>query len=99
MLCLQRTALANTVTRRETQWLVSGAQGWSRLQKRNISISQLDAQKDNRERVVILGSGWAGYTLSMELNPKKYQVVVVSPRSYFVFTPCKSVAYDICESR
>lgn len=32
-------------------------------------------------------SGWSGYTVSRELNPKKYQVVVVSPRSYFAFTP------------
>ncbi|KAH0112121.1 FAD/NAD(P)-binding domain-containing protein, partial [Aureobasidium melanogenum] len=30
---------------------------------------------------------WAGYTLARDLDPKKYQVVVVSPRSYFVFTP------------
>jgi NADH dehydrogenase FAD-containing subunit len=32
-------------------------------------------------------TGWAGYTLARDLDPKKYQVVVVSPRSYFVFTP------------
>jgi NADH dehydrogenase len=32
-------------------------------------------------------AGWAGYTLARDLDPKKYQVVVVSPRSYFVFTP------------
>lgn len=31
--------------------------------------------------------GWAGYTLARSLDPKKYQAVVVSPRSYFVFTP------------
>ena len=42
---------------------------------------------DKRERVVILGSGWAGYVLSRKLNPKKYRAIVVSPRTYFVFTP------------
>lgn len=31
--------------------------------------------------------GWAGFTAARKLDPKKYQVVVVSPRSYFVFTP------------
>lgn len=31
--------------------------------------------------------GWAGYTLARDLDKSKYQVVVVSPRSYFVFTP------------
>lgn len=41
----------------------------------------------DRERVVVLGSGWAGYSLSRDLDPRKYQIVVVSPRSYFVFTP------------
>lgn len=34
-----------------------------------------------------MGSGWAGYTLARELNAKKYQTILVSPRSYFVFTP------------
>lgn len=53
--------------------------------------------------MVILGSGyvfpnlplliltnasrWAGFVLSRELDSKKFQTVVVSPRSYFVFTP------------
>lgn len=37
--------------------------------------------------MVILGSGWAGYTVARQLNPKKFQAVVVSPRSYFAFTP------------
>jgi len=37
--------------------------------------------------VVILGSGWAGYTVARRLDPKKFQTVLVSPRSYFVFTP------------
>lgn len=56
-------------------------------QRRGIAIQTLNDEKDNRERVVILGSGWAGYTLARDLDPKKYQVVIVSPRSYFVFTP------------
>lgn len=43
--------------------------------------------RPERERVVILGSGWAGYTVARELDSKKYQAVVVSPRSYFAFTP------------
>jgi NADH dehydrogenase FAD-containing subunit len=43
--------------------------------------------RSDRERVVVLGSGWAGYTVARELDPKKYQAVVVSPRSYFAFTP------------
>ncbi|KAK4123814.1 FAD/NAD(P)-binding domain-containing protein [Parathielavia appendiculata] len=40
-----------------------------------------------KERVVILGSGWAGYAFARTLDPAKYERVVISPRSYFVFTP------------
>ncbi|OHF00138.1 hypothetical protein CORC01_04546 [Colletotrichum orchidophilum] len=40
-----------------------------------------------RERVVVLGSGWAGYAFARELDPKKYERILISPRSYFVFTP------------
>ncbi|KAF7595630.1 hypothetical protein BBP40_005378 [Aspergillus hancockii] len=40
-----------------------------------------------KERVVILGSGWGGYTLSRKLSLKSFSPVVISPRSYFVFTP------------
>ncbi|KAH8910196.1 FAD/NAD(P)-binding domain-containing protein [Coniochaeta sp. PMI_546] len=40
-----------------------------------------------KERVVILGSGWAGYGLARTLSKDKYDPIVISPRSYFVFTP------------
>lgn len=51
------------------------------------TVNFIDENREGRERVVILGSGWAGYTLCRRLDHKKYQVVIVSPRSYFVFTP------------
>jgi len=34
-----------------------------------------------------LTTGWGGYNLCQKIDYKKYQVVIVSPRSYFVFTP------------
>ncbi|KAK7733224.1 hypothetical protein SLS63_004753 [Diaporthe eres] len=40
-----------------------------------------------RERIAILGSGWAGYALARTLDPAKYERIIISPRSYFVFTP------------
>ena len=68
-----------------------------------VGLDALDASKGDRERVIILGSGWAGkltigpekyytyqgytgYVLSQHLS-SKYQTLVISPRSYFVFTP------------
>ncbi|CAM0141243.1 unnamed protein product [Umbelopsis sp. WA50703] len=38
-------------------------------------------------RIVVLGSGWAGFQFMKDLNRKDYQITVVSPRNYFVFTP------------
>jgi NADH dehydrogenase FAD-containing subunit len=35
----------------------------------------------------LTAAGWAGYTLARALDATKYQAVVISPRSYFVFTP------------
>ncbi|KAK4196640.1 putative external mitochondrial NADH-ubiquinone oxidoreductase 1 precursor [Triangularia verruculosa] len=40
-----------------------------------------------KEKVVILGSGWAGYSLARTLSPQKYDRIIISPRPYFVFTP------------
>lgn len=92
MLPIRRSALASSLSAPLRNPLSRDAVSRTPLslsltQRRDISVQQLDQQRNGRERVVILGSGWAGYTLSSDLNPKKYQVVVISPRSYFVFTP------------
>lgn len=44
-------------------------------------------KKGERERIVILGSGWAGYALAQTIKPSKASRVLISPRSHFVFTP------------
>jgi NADH:ubiquinone reductase (non-electrogenic) len=41
----------------------------------------------NKKTVVILGSGWASTSLLKAINTDIYNVVVVSPRNYFLFTP------------
>ncbi|KAF2739529.1 hypothetical protein EJ04DRAFT_426845 [Polyplosphaeria fusca] len=48
---------------------------------------RLTGLRTERQRVIVLGSGWAGYTVARQLDSRKYQAVVVSPRSYFAFTP------------
>ncbi|KAK8601680.1 hypothetical protein V6N13_058635 [Hibiscus sabdariffa] len=42
---------------------------------------------DEKPRVVVLGSGWAGCRLMKGLDPKLYDIVCVSPRNHMVFTP------------
>lgn len=42
---------------------------------------------DEKPRVVVLGSGWAGCRLMKEIDTKIYDVVCVSPRNHMVFTP------------
>ncbi|RSL49596.1 hypothetical protein CEP53_009088 [Fusarium sp. AF-6] len=42
---------------------------------------------DSKERIVVLGSGWAGYALARTINPSKSSRILISPRSHFVFTP------------
>lgn len=40
-----------------------------------------------KKNLVILGSGWGSITLLRNLDTSLYNVFVVSPRSYFLFTP------------
>lgn len=40
-----------------------------------------------RERIVVLGTGWGAASFLKEINTDLYDVTIVSPRNYFVFTP------------
>ncbi|KAI8088961.1 FAD/NAD-P-binding domain-containing protein [Halteromyces radiatus] len=53
----------------------------------HLSKSKTKTLGKSHGRVIILGSGWAGYQLLRKLNKKDYEVTVVSPRNHFVFTP------------
>lgn len=45
------------------------------------------ASKEKKERVVILGTGWGAASLIKSIDTSVYDVTVVSPRNYFLFTP------------
>lgn len=79
--------IARATPRRPIPFLLKPFSAKSLVHRRDLTTRQLDEARAGRERVVILGSGWAGFVLSRNLDPKKFQVVVVAPRSYFVFTP------------
>jgi NADH:ubiquinone reductase (non-electrogenic) len=41
----------------------------------------------SKKTIVILGSGWASTSFLKSVDTELYNVVVVSPRNYFLFTP------------
>lgn len=58
------------------------------LNTRMGAFRQLDrAFATIKPRVVIVGSGWAGYRLAQDIDKDLYDVHVVSPRNHFLFTP------------
>lgn len=40
-----------------------------------------------RERVIVVGTGWAGFQLSQKLDDKKFDIVVISPEETSPYTP------------
>jgi len=55
-----------------------------KLNKVNLMQKRLDTDKP---RLVILGSGWAAHAMIKIIDTDKFDVVIVSPRNYFLFTP------------
>ncbi|KAA8651914.1 alternative NADH-dehydrogenase [Aspergillus tanneri] len=49
----------------------------------------IDQQEPDPEKktLVVLGTGWGSISLLKKLDTENYNVVVVSPRNYFLFTP------------
>ncbi|KAK0550387.1 NADH:ubiquinone oxidoreductase [Tilletia horrida] len=44
-------------------------------------------QDPNKKTIVVLGSGWGATSLLTSLDTEPYNVVVISPVNYFLFTP------------
>ena len=40
-----------------------------------------------KEKIVIVGTGWAGYTVSQKLDDKKFEIVVISSEDTSPYTP------------
>ncbi|GKU17499.1 thiamine biosynthetic bifunctional enzyme [Fusarium langsethiae] len=50
-------------------------------------LASTAAHETHKERIVVLGSGWAGYALAKKISPSAASRILISPRSHFVFTP------------
>jgi len=74
---------------------LGGYYGWKYV--REISKPSFEG---GRKRLVILGSGWGAMSVLKHLEPGQFEVVVVSPRNYFLFTPLlPSVTVGTVEAR
>ena len=54
---------------------------------RFLGTSHSTNNNQKRERLVILGTGWGSFATLKNACKKKYDITVVSPRNYFLFTP------------
>lgn len=69
---------------------------WRRIFQSQYSLPE----GQERKKVVILGSGWGAISILQNLTPGQFDVTVVSPRNYFLFTPLlPSVTVGTVESR
>lgn len=51
------------------------------------TVKVIETNADDKPNVVILGSGWGAISFLKHIDTKKYNVSIVSPRNYFLFTP------------
>lgn len=54
---------------------------------RNLTSHSHGAPKAQKQKVLILGTGWAGYRCASDLDKSLFDVHVISPRNHFLFTP------------
>lgn len=47
----------------------------------------IDGTRKKKERIVVLGTGWGAASFLKEIDTSKYEVTVISPRNFFLFTP------------
>ena len=58
------------------------------------------AKDEKKKRVVVLGCGWGAVSFLKNLKPDLYDIVVISPTNYFIFTPfLASVTVGTIEAR
>ncbi|KXN67666.1 pyridine nucleotide-disulfide oxidoreductase family protein [Conidiobolus coronatus NRRL 28638] len=46
-----------------------------------------ELKTDKKKQIVILGTGWGSTSFLKAINSNNYDITVVSPRNYFLFTP------------
>lgn len=88
---------------RLVKWTAGGAAlttggyyGWKYVKK----LTRPSFEGQEKKKLVILGSGWGALSVINHLEPGQFDVTVVSPRNYFLFSPLlPSVTVGTVESR
>lgn len=83
--------------RRKAVGAIAGATG---LLVCVLGLKNAFAADGKKKRVIVLGTGWGAVSFLKNLKPDLYDVVVVSPTNYFIFTPfLASVTVGTIEAR
>lgn len=81
-------------------WIILGSLAGAGACLTLYSFSNNVAQDDPKKRIVVLGSGWGAVNFLKQLKPGMFEVSVVSPSNYFLFTPfLPSVTVGTVEGR
>ncbi|CAK0848728.1 unnamed protein product [Prorocentrum cordatum] len=68
-------------------WLLDRAAGAALGSRAPCLRGCATASAASRERLVVLGTGWAGFRVLNDIDDKKFEVSVISPRNHLLFTP------------
>ncbi|WFC99861.1 hypothetical protein MYAM1_002607 [Malassezia yamatoensis] len=60
---------------------------WGNEEEKSEGTPHQESGKPHKERLVVVGGGWATVSMLSKLDQEAYDVVVVSPNNYFLFTP------------
>jgi NADH dehydrogenase FAD-containing subunit len=94
ILLLQRQQLQQQTTCNSTHTCTE------RSRHRSFVTSSTVLQQQEKERVVVLGTGWGGFNLALNIDQNAVNLTIISPRNHFVFTPLlPSVAVGTLELR
>ena len=87
------TSLSTTFSSPSTNKTSLSFASHSYYYKNNFSTTSSALQTNKKsttkggDRVVVLGSGWAGFNIALKMKNSKVPLTVISPNNHFVFTP------------
>ena len=82
-----KRSYVSILVERFMQSLDDGAVARRMKKKENKGDMSSNKEGMRRERIVVLGSGWGAHSFLKTIDASLYEVIVVSPRNYFLFTP------------